>query len=494
MRIISNRSLLAPCNTSTFFTIAKWCLVLTILSSGFGCAGKPDALEMRQELYTGKVDELTQNLEKHHKQGQDLNLALNLGRTYQLLGQWEESIKAFAEASLIIDEYENRALVNIREMSSSVGMFALARGSKGYFGAGYERGLLHTLNSINYLMLGDLEAAAVELRKMEKRQEFWLAESSERILKASQDNVPIASPSELPAGYSLQETLSSAAISETFSSYQEPFSYALSAGVHAITENMDYAQVSYSRAAQLLENQYGEEFKNKFDLKNAVPKSQILGKPEQSALPENSEQYAQIENDEISLMIIALTGLAPSLHMETFRYFMPAVGYIMVDLPAYQPTVYSEGFSLEVYIDSKKIESLALLDSGTLAYRHLWDELKYETGSAMSRAAVRAGIAGGVYAVAANNEDTEAIAWLAGLATTVTLDIVASFMNDEVRNWDTLPAKGFLGLAKVPAGEQLTISIDGYSKTITLPTTGNGVIVLISHLPNNYARIDYVQY
>jgi hypothetical protein len=100
---------------------------------------------------------------------------------YQIQKEYQKSIVAFNKAEMILDEYENRAQISLRNIGAGIGSTLFSKGAETYYAKGYERTLMHTLNGINYAMLGNFEGATVEMRKMEKRQEFWLAESESKI-------------------------------------------------------------------------------------------------------------------------------------------------------------------------------------------------------------------------------------------------------------------------------------------------------------------------
>ncbi len=480
MTRIQHSKNIQPLPYAKLYRLLFLCLILPLPLTG--CAGKPSAIETRQSLMSGNIYDLTTSFEKKHDIGSDLNTALNLGRLYQLEGQWAESITSFNEATSIIDEYESRAIINIREMSSDVGMFSLSRGSKGYFGAGYERSLLHTINALNYLMLGDLEGAAVELRKMEKRQEYWLAETLERTTKASLHTTPLEDSEKLPVEYSLRSTMQNITPYAGLYASQDPFSYSLSAVIHYLIENKDYAEISEKRAKAILEQESMADIEPLLK----VVKENINDIKEENDIKKEAEK-------EIYLVLIGFSGIAPSLYMESIRTYFPAIGYLKIDLPSYYPAEYAPP-DIEITAGSRIIEPVTLLHVDNLANQHLWTELKYETGAAISRAVLRASIAGTAYAISASNDNTNAYADGIGLLTTITLDVISMMMDNEVRNWDTLPAKAFLGVAKVKAGQELHIRMDNYTKTITLPANGNGVIVLLSHLPQNHMRVDYATY
>ncbi|MDD2781126.1 hypothetical protein, partial [Sulfuricurvum sp.] len=69
---------------------------------------------------------------------------LNLARLQQVNGDFNASIRSFENAYAILDEYENRATVSLRNIGSFLGSSLLTKGSEHYHAKGYERSLMHT--------------------------------------------------------------------------------------------------------------------------------------------------------------------------------------------------------------------------------------------------------------------------------------------------------------------------------------------------------------
>jgi hypothetical protein len=134
----------------------------------------------QKESFTKVVSEV----EKDESSQNEMWYWLNLARMYQVQKEYKKSIEAFNKAEAILDEYENRASISLRNIGAGLGSTFFSKGAETYYAKGYERTLMHTLNSLNYAMLGNFEAATVEMRRMEKRQEFWLKESEAKIMEA----------------------------------------------------------------------------------------------------------------------------------------------------------------------------------------------------------------------------------------------------------------------------------------------------------------------
>lgn len=464
-----------------------------------GCASRTSTENIRSAVASGNVEKLEEELRETHESYGEMVTALNLARAYQLGGRWKESIKAFEDATVLLEEYESRAVVNIREMLSGVGTIFLSRGAESYFGTGYERSLLHTFNSLNYLMLGDFAGAAVEMRRMDQRQSLWLEESQARIEKYLKDNKSLDDPDGLPQGYSMRSLLSDPDVRKLLNNYQDPFSYSLGAVLYRLAGDFQAADVSMRRAVALDDNAkhlFSGAWPSK-SKKNATPEIPRLPVYELAA-QEIGKESGKLNNKNIpdnhqEVTVIAFTGLAPALHVENVRIWFPAIGYILVDLPSYKKAV--TGVQPHAFSANGVPATLyPLLRTDLLAYRTLWDEVRMEYALAMTRAATRAGVSAAAYVAASSHEDTQAYASLIGTMTTMIMDLFATSMAGSVRNWETLPNTGYIAMTSVPRGTSVTISGGNDSHLIDLPHDARGVIILANELSNNNVKVSHVTY
>ncbi len=517
-----------------FGRVLAFVLILAFLA---GCSGKINTHAYRAGVQSGEIEPLRSELVDLTHDSSDLDLYLNLARLYQMEGDWQKSIQACNAAQDVLEEYENRAIYNIRQMTGTVGLFTLAIGSRGYYGAGYERSLLHTVNAINYLMLGDIDAAAVELRKMEFRQEQWLAEVEERLAKiVERDSFStVESPDDMPMDQSLRTLLKDPSVQSLVNTYQDPFSYALSALVCDLAGDPQYASVSRGRAvalnssAQLLfppEDAKVRAPSKKTSAKAARPPTtegatlagddgalisavpSIMGEaaleaasalnassshvPSGRTPPDNAlHAQASLEPLDQEVIIVTLTGLSPALTVKRRRVYAPGIGYAVIDFPGYVPAV-STAHDPSIQANGEELKAVPLLNTNALAHRTLWDEMRYETASAVSRAIVKAGVAYGVYAAASSNKDTRRYAPLIAYATTLLLNAFSTSYDDNLRNWELLPNRGYLTRAVLPAGSHISVAIDGTSQGLDLPLDKKTVIILVSYISRKHMRLDYV--
>lgn len=462
------------CPVLRFFSVA---LVSFVFLGGGGCTARVSTNAIRSDISSGALEQLEVKMKKAHAEHHEFVTALNLARLYQLTGEWQKSIATYDSALSILNEYEGRAQISIRNALGSLGSVLVSKGSEGYYGTGYERSLLHTFNAINYLMLNDFSGAAVEMRKMEARQEQWLEETEER-LRAYAGQLG-----------KLEDILNDGTAQRLARAYQDPFSYSLSSIVCRLAGDTHYASVSLKRA-EALEPQVSALFEAAWGKNKAGGAAvQALGE-RQSTTGKKTKQPAQQE-----VTVIFTSGLAPALYIQQTRIAFQHTGYIMVDMPAYyQPS--NPGVSPYIIVSDSEtgIATLPLLQTEILAYRTLEDERIFEIASALSRAAFRSLVSGTARAAASSNANTQKYATLIGVAVNGLFDLYATLSSSSVRNWEMLPNKGFLSMARVPVGSTVTVAAAGLEQKLTLPQESRGVIINVSMIANYRMRMDYVLY
>ena len=438
-------------NFKIYFTIVAM-IFLT------GCAStlntqQIDAGVGQKESFTKVVSEV----EKDDSSQSEMWYWLNLARMYQVQKEYKKSIEAFNKAEAILDEYENRASISLRNIGSSIGSTLFSKGAETYYAKGYERTLMQTLNSLNYAMLGNFEAATVEMRKMEKRQEFWLKESESKIMEAKDKKSELRGNPDtdsIPAGYSMTSLLQDEEVRNMVNNYQDAFSYSLSSIISKISKDNDYSEISKKRAIALSSN---AEF-----LFNDI-------KPE----------------DTVDVNIIVLSGQAPSQKIEKLRVPFPYSGYIVLDLPSLtQPK--KDISSVVISTSNTQLNAIRLLRSDKMAYKTLKDEFSIELTKSLVRATSKA---------VTSKQMQDRTGGLGGLATTILMDVTSTLMEGSYRNWEMLPNSGFLSKVSVKRGERILIRLGGREESVLIPeNTVNGSLILVSYLSNNNIGIDNVQY
>lgn len=419
---------------------------------------------------------------------------LDLARLQQANGDFTTSIQSFEKAYSILDEYENRAKISLRNIGSFLGSTLLSKGAETYYGKGYERALMHTLNALNYTMLGDFESAAVEMRRMEQRQEFWLKETEEKIKSAAEDKAKAVKdgtdPDAMPEGYSMASMLQDEDVRSLANSYQDPFSYTLSSIINTLANHGEAggeAEVSLKRALSLNPDTSKAFITSnepaKVNIKpTPVPPSAIKGKKIKKVVEAHAQPYVDLN---IDVTVIVLSGEAPSLKIDKIRFpILSGANYTSIDLPAFNPPI-NDISMLTIKTQALSIQPPRLLKTNVMAYKTLKDELPGDLAKAVVRATAKAVTA---------KQMSDHFGFLAGLATSFAMDVGSSMCDSGYRNWEVLPNSGYLVKFKAKKGEIFTMIMNDRQESLTLPLDKKGILVLVSYMTPDNVRIDNVSY
>ncbi len=105
------------------------------------------------------------------RDGADRLLSLyELGDFYHLGGDPAKRIRFFNTADAVARDYEGQAIVSAGAAGRTAGAVLTNDAMLKYEGFGYDKVMSRTINAVNYLLLGDMEGARVEVRKAEEYQ------------------------------------------------------------------------------------------------------------------------------------------------------------------------------------------------------------------------------------------------------------------------------------------------------------------------------------
>ncbi|GAB1410234.1 hypothetical protein MASR1M90_13880 [Desulfovibrionales bacterium] len=460
-------------------------LTLGLLICLSACAPKVSTSDLSAALSSGDVENVIASMEADTHSQDEMWYHLDLARLYQVQGDYEKSKQHYEKAEQILDEYEERAKISMRNVGSGAGSLLFSKGAETYYGKGYERSLMHTLNACNYISLGQMDSAGIELRKMEKRQEFWLAESTEKIKEAAEKKAKVAAEAGegpgIPENYSMRALLEDPDVAAMVNNYQDPFSYVLSCMIALINEDMVYAQISAQRAALLspeahqllLSSPLTGPFLRNIDLQTAT-----TARPVQPLPPPSP--------DSIPVTVLVLAGRAPSLKIENIPIPIGHLNYTTVDIPALNAPE-DDLTSIRITHAGTAQPVYHLLRSDKLAYKTLKDELPMEIAMAIVRAASKGGLA---YAASESGGGD-----IGGLLASVVMNVVSAQMELSFRNWELLPNSGFLASFSAKRGDVVDFGLDGQTIQHTVdPQAARGVMIFVSVLSNNIIRIHHATY
>lgn len=218
----------------------------TILFGGCSLltANNRELLEARAALMSGRADAALEALDATRRD--DLCAKLDRATIYQAAGMVERSNAAFDDALATIRDFEERASVSAREVGRAGGSLLLNDKTLEYQGEGFEKVLVHALKARNYLMLGDLEAARVEIRnanmRQEEEKERHAAELEETRREAKRERVDL---DRLSPEVERQFASLSGVLARAGNLYQNPFATYLSGVVYEWSGAGDDAFIDY---------------------------------------------------------------------------------------------------------------------------------------------------------------------------------------------------------------------------------------------------------
>ncbi|RLA23639.1 MAG: hypothetical protein DRQ62_06050 [Gammaproteobacteria bacterium] len=95
---------------------------------------------------------------------------LEAGTANYSAGDYQKSLGEFEESELLIQDFDQRAVINARAAGSEVGSALTNPNALPYQGMYLDRVMLNAYKALNYFALNDAAGAQVELRRMREAQ------------------------------------------------------------------------------------------------------------------------------------------------------------------------------------------------------------------------------------------------------------------------------------------------------------------------------------
>ena len=137
----------------------------------------------RQGNITNAVAEATKLADKKAKGKDAIVWRLEQGTVLRGAGRYQDSNAAFDQAQSRIDQYEQEAKVKI---GNEAGALLSNQANLPYVGRAYDGIMLNTYKALNYMQLGELDKARVELIRAYQRQQSAVEENKKRIEKTQE--------------------------------------------------------------------------------------------------------------------------------------------------------------------------------------------------------------------------------------------------------------------------------------------------------------------
>ncbi|MCL6582950.1 MAG: hypothetical protein K6U11_04855 [bacterium] len=244
-----------PKFSSSFFLIifSGLCLLMAGGCAYFGLVSYPELVqEKKQLLVSGNFDKALRSLESGISSGncQVLNL-MEQGMIRHMQGDYQGSIYSFEQALALISSFEDRAVISARSVASQLLTLPMNDNAIPYYGYPFERVLINTYQAMNYLFLGNLEGARVEVRRADQRQTKELERHNKEVSEyqrwGSSRGIEVNNYAGVQELRDELQTLSGS----TMSSFQNAFTYYLSGIIYELNGEYNDAYIDYKKAYQL---------------------------------------------------------------------------------------------------------------------------------------------------------------------------------------------------------------------------------------------------
>jgi hypothetical protein len=413
------------------FLLAAW---FSLLVSG--CAGTtmfrsyPQGLApVLSAVSEGRALEVRRTFKSEIGGRDELLYRLERGRLAQIQGDFAASRREYARGIDLVRAADERAVLSAREAGGEMAAWLLNDNARRYAPPGYERVFLHHFQALDYLFAGDLEGAAVEVRRanveQEAARERYESELSTAAAAARENRVGGGRVRVLEERFSVMDE----AAAPVANSFQNAATFYLSGIVYEAMGELGDAYIDYRKAAGIFPG-------NRYLQLDALRLAESLGMTD-----DLDEMKARFRVDEgVSfkardpgdgeLVVLYEDGLVPPKEEVKFPVPFPGGGFGAVAFP-----IYLQGWTPPAPLHVGRF-NIVTLSTEPVAYVDAMAvrALKEEVPGLVVRHVIRA--AGKAAAASAALHSDKDFGPIAGLAVGL-WNVISE--NADLRSWLTLP-------------------------------------------------------
>ena len=341
-----------------------------------GCSSVIDARKQKQPYmetyYSGNVklaaQDFTEKSEDRSDTGDELMWTLEAGTANYSAGEYQTSLREFEQSEALIQDIDQRAVINARAAGAEVGSALTNPNALPYQGMYLDRVMLNAYKALNYFSLKDPAAAQVELRRMREAQKQVVRKFVDEI-RTSQREIDAQNRKNQQESRSLGNKNTDIPFNTIVQSPAVNKAYTTSANkANKLYGSLANPFVSYfSALGYLMENNYGEALVDFRNLYKMNPDNQLIQRDYVTAAKRIGSEvpielrdvppYQYPLNSKI-VYVVLFNGRAPALKQEKFQIVLPYVGYTGIAFPRYEyfPTVLP---GVEVGYKANNTEQLA---------------------------------------------------------------------------------------------------------------------------------------
>tara|TARA_R110000751_G_scaffold73956_1_gene149708 strand:- start:60234 stop:61664 length:1431 start_codon:yes stop_codon:yes gene_type:complete len=449
---------------SLFKRLATFCIILSISacsSMGFTDLFSDYAAQLknaRNAQLQGDFKAAATMIEepKTNQNNYTLNL-LEKARLHYLANDWTQSRKDFALASKALDEEASKAKIRLSSSVSNVAALVSSDNAIAYQVAPYEQTMLHSYQALNYLFLGQLESALVEVRRANLVQENALRENQQSLSKEQANFDKNALDQAYPS--------MSAMIGDIKNGFQNAYTFYLSALLYEAALQPNDAYIDYKRALEIYpNNRYLQQ-----DVLRLAKQLQMTDDLSLFTTQYGSYQPSKINNAGELVVLLENGAINPkqevNIHLPIYKGFnqprlfsfaLPVYKGSLTRYPPLQLDVAGKTYTSEQIVRLQSLASKQLQDQmpGLVTRQALRLIAKEQLRSSMSK---QGGEIGNILAVIYNVSSEQA----------------------DTRSWLTLPDEVQLLRLTLPAGkQQITLKLGNKVELIEVDIQAKGISLL----------------
>ncbi len=429
-----------------------------------------DVSEILSEIASGSSVKVETVLEGD-VDGSDAALARSeRGRIAQIQGEPKKSLVEFKGAVDQIKEVEERAKVSASDVGSHAAALLVNDNVIPYELAGFERVLVYHFQAMNYLMEGNLEGAGVEVRRANAEQGRALKEHEEELADAEKEASEEGfKPSAFVASLDQELGDSKALAALVKNSFQNAYTFYMSAVVHELMNESNDAYIDYKKALEIAPDN-GVIQRDVARLAKSLSMSDDIAKFSKR-FPSAFAAASGRNKSKAEVIVLFEDGLVPEKTSLSFPIPIPipkAPGLTAVSIPILKASVSPvQPLALRVQgADVGRTERICAIDA--LAVK----DYEESAPAMITRQVLRAAIKGAASSLASEHGG----AW-AGLAVSMYNTLTE---NADLRSWRSLPQNAQVFRTEVAPGASIQLVHDGSgaSGSLTLPKEGGKRVIV----------------
>jgi hypothetical protein len=426
--------------------------------------------ELMNELVSGKKLDINTILANDLDGADEALVRSERGRLAQIQGEVGTSITELNYAVEKVEDFDNRASVNLRNIGAQAAAIVVNDNVIPYEPAGFEKVLVYHFQALNYLMQGKVEDAGVEVRRANAEQEAALKAHEEELADAENEAKEKGfSSADFQDGVAKSLGSSRAVAALVKNSFQNAYTFYMSGVVHEIMNEPNDAYIDYKKALEIAPT-------NEVIQRDVARLAKGLSMTDDIA--EYKKRFASVfgtakdfDRSKNEVIVLFEDGVVPGKQAVWFPIPIPipgSPGLTSLAIPTFkasvvpvQPLTLSAGGT-----QLGRSERICAIDAlAVKAYEE-------SAPSMIARQVVRAALKGAASSLASHYGGS-----LAGLAVSA---VGAATEVADTRSWRSLPQNAQVIRAQAAPGATLTFahSGSGAQGTLTLPNeSGKRVVV-----------------